>query len=114
MWAKSGVGATVLCGVRIKSVPTRFRSIGGWIGSAKRRILGKPGSPKEAGMSDSQAILSKIAALRQLSAQAAAAPPSRGHAATIDELANKINAGMRQNVLLDGSLRKLADPAQPA
>ena len=60
-------------------------------------------------MSESQSILSKIAALR-LDAGAAEAGAVPG---SVDELVNKVQAGIRQNVLLDGSMRKLADPGQP-
>lgn len=58
-------------------------------------------------MNESQSILSKIASLRQEAGTLAEMPDS------VDALASKVNAGIRQNVLLEGSLRKLADPAQP-
>jgi hypothetical protein len=61
-------------------------------------------------MIDSQSILSRIAALRE-EGLGGAAP---GNAAdSVDQLASKVSAGLKQNVLLDGSLRRLADPAQP-
>src|SRR5689334_11420462 len=61
-------------------------------------------------MGDSQSILSKIVALRE-EGLTPATPGGAGD--PVEELASKISAGLRQNVLLDGSLRRLADPAQP-
>jgi HD-GYP domain-containing protein (c-di-GMP phosphodiesterase class II) len=74
----------------------------------KRRVFGNSGGAEKI-MNESQSILSKIAALRQ---EASVGSPGEVPG-SVDELTSKVNAGIRQNVLLDGSLRKLADPAQP-
>src|SRR5207245_8141733 len=79
----------------------------------------KPGKAREAGMTDSQLLLRKIAALRQqleqsqgLAANASSAADGKDTGSRIQRLERQVSKGGQQTVLLDGAIRQLT-PAPP-